>query len=222
MLQLGDFIYLYKVNEQTNKKQKYRCKVEGINSKSISVTYPVEINTSKTEFFVDGTRFLCEFTTQAQQAFQFETLVLGRQRDQIPLLILEFPEKKHLQKIQRREFLRVDTSLDIAIHPLHNEFEPFTSIAVDISAGGSAVNLKNNYILEQGKNVLAWLALPMLSGDIVYIKVLCQVVRIIESNKNPTPRASLKFIELDEKVQQKITKYCFEQQVSNRKKGLTE
>jgi c-di-GMP-binding flagellar brake protein YcgR len=218
MLQLGDFIYLHKLNEN---KKRYRCKVEGLDGKHISVTYPVELSTSKTEFFVDGTSFLCEFTTQIQQAFEFQTTVVGRVRDQLPLLILENPGKEGLRKIQRREFLRVESSLDVAIQPLHNDFEPFTSVSVDISAGGTAVLIQQTHNIEQVKEVIAWLSLPMLSGDIAYLKVLCKVVRFIEGDAYAKPRVSLQFVDLDDKQQQIITKYCFEQQVSSRKKGIT-
>lgn len=221
-LQQGDFIYLHKSGDQDKTKKKYRCKVESIEEKFISVTYPVDLTTSKTEFFVDGTQFNCEFTNQNQQAFEFHTTVLGRVRDQIPLLIIENPGKERMRKIQRREFLRVESSLDIAIHPLENEFAPFVTTTLDISAGGTAVILHEVHRIEQGKNVIVWISLPMISGEVVYIKTICKVIRIIIGEQNKPTRAPLQFIDLDEKDQQKITKYCFEQQVSYRKKGLVD
>ena len=39
-------------------------------------------------------------------------------------------------KIQRSQFVRIETAVDVAIHPMNREFEPFTAMTEDISAGG--------------------------------------------------------------------------------------
>jgi c-di-GMP-binding flagellar brake protein YcgR len=220
MLQLGDFIYLHNLDDPSKKTQQYKCKVEEIKDNAISVTYPVDVKTNKTEFFVDGSRFFCHFTSQNQQAFEFQTFVLGRKRDKLPFLILSNPEKSQYKKVQRREFLRVEARIDTALHSTTKAFEPFTSISVDISAGGTAVILEENHPLKAGMEITVWLVLPMLSGDIVYLKQLCSVVRFLKGKQHQKERASLQFVDNDEKERQLLTKFCFEQQLSFRKKGL--
>ncbi|TKH10963.1 hypothetical protein FC678_13390 [Peribacillus simplex] len=51
------------------------------------------------------------------------------------------PEAETFVKIQRRQYVRLDVSLDTAIHPEHSELPPFRALTEDISAGGASIRL---------------------------------------------------------------------------------
>ncbi|WP_408006547.1 PilZ domain-containing protein [Pseudalkalibacillus sp. A8] len=73
-----------------------------------------------------------------------------RKKEHIPLLILSFPGSTNLEKIQRREFVRVETAIDVSIHPTERQFQPFACITSDVSAGGCAVIMPERYQLKVG------------------------------------------------------------------------
>ena len=55
--------------------------------------------------------------------------------------IIAYPGNQTLIKVQRRQYVRIPTTVDAAIHPLENEFTPFTTITEDISAGGTLLSM---------------------------------------------------------------------------------
>ncbi|MGM0887695.1 MAG: PilZ domain-containing protein [Bacillota bacterium] len=57
------------------------------------------------------------------------------------MMQLLLPEAETFVKIQQRQFVRLDVTLDTAIHPEHSEFTPFRTLTEDISAGGASIRL---------------------------------------------------------------------------------
>ena len=119
--------------------------------------------------------------------FQFDSNVVGRKFDGIPLIMLETPKKYKL--VQRRQFFRVVTLDGLTIlnyeklkdknnkriktlKPLNDKFKK--AILIDLSGGGMRVKLEE----------------PMVVGDILHlfldiqkeeIEIYSKVVRIISS-----------------------------------------
>ena len=99
------------------------------------------------------------------------------------MIKLSFPGDSYILKVQRRRYVRIETAVDVAIHPLQNEFPPFTSITKDISAGGSLILLNHDEGIKQGHNVLAVFVLPMENGEYHYLKFMSNVVRMQKTKK---------------------------------------
>jgi c-di-GMP-binding flagellar brake protein YcgR len=219
VLKIGNLIYL-EIITSDNKRNKYKCKVEDLSPNSITVTYPTNIETNKTEFFLDGTPFNCEFSSKDKVAYRFSTELRGRKKNRTPLLILSYPGHNKLTRVQRREYLRVEKSVDIAVHPTDESFTPFVAVTLDISAGGMSLILPQNHSLKAGQELLCWIVLQMQSGDNYYFKQKCKVLRILAPKDAERDKAPVKYIDINETDRQQMIRYCFEQQLHLKRKDL--
>ena len=141
LLKLGTPLYL----ELTvgGKNEKYKTNIAEIKENELFIELPINEKTNKYSFFYLNTVFQAYYFDSGK-VYHFNAELLRRIKDNIPLLVLSFPGEENLSIIQRRQHVRVETALDVAIHPLHNEFPAFTTMSVDISGGGIAVHLPKN------------------------------------------------------------------------------
>ena len=156
--------------------------------------------------------------------FQFDSNVVGRKFDGIPLIVLEIPKKYKL--VQRRQFFRVTLDGLIILNyeklkdknnkriktlkPLNDKFKK--AILLDLSGGGMRVKLEE----------------PMVVGDILHlfldiqkeeIEIYSKIVRII-SSEFKSFAYGICFLDLTEKEREKIIKYSFDITRRQRAKGL--
>lgn len=216
MLNIGNVITLEVIS---GKKEMLRCKLHDRIEGGLLVDFPTSEETGKTVFLHNGTELLATFINNQDEVYRFKTIVKGKLKNNIPMLILQEP--KEMKKVQRRQFVRIETTNDVAVHPLNDEFDAFTTITDNISGGGTAIYLPENTHLIQGIDVKLWLVLPFQNGTIEYLQIIANVVRI-EERKNDKQLASLKFEKLDDISQQKLMRFCFETQLQQKKRGLIE
>ena len=122
------------------------------------------------------------------------------------MMELIYPGDEYVIKIQRRKFVRIETSVDVAIQPLNGEFKPFTSLTEDISAGGSLVKLSKQHNIGQGMLIRTIFVLPMQNGDYHYLNLTSKVVRIMKQ-ENSYDYASLQFIGVTPQETQALTAF---------------
>jgi c-di-GMP-binding flagellar brake protein YcgR len=195
---------------------KYRCKVQETKENEFYVDYPVQMKNGKTTYILNGTQLNISFVTEEGTAYSFESEVLGRIKQSIPMIQLAYPGRDKLIKIQRREYVRVESSVDVSLHPIAVDFKPLTTITHDISAGGSSVNLPHGIEVPESIVILTNFVFHLNNGEIHYLKIKSKVIRVVDVS-NGRKRASLKFNHLKEYERQVIVKYCFEQQLLLRK-----
>lgn len=197
--------------------EKFRCRVVEKIGNIILIDYPINIETNKTVFLIDGAQFRASYITESKQNYCFNTEVLGRRGGNIQTIMLACPPQDEFIKIQRREYVRVETPVDIAI-----EFEGrnYQFVAEDISAGGTAIHIKTPVGFKDGDEVELLAVLPFSNGDIHYVKTKASIVRIFE--RDEVQIASIRFTDTDEIDQQHIVRFCFERQVLIRKKELNQ
>ncbi|MFB6465985.1 flagellar brake protein [Cytobacillus sp. Hz8] len=217
MIKIGDIITLEL--KYSDKFEKYRCKLVEKQGENLYIDYPTNNETNKTAFLMDGTQLKCTFLDHNGTVYLFESEVLGRVKQNIPMLKLSFPGEDHLVKIQRRQFVRIETPVDIAIHPKDKEFPAFTAISEDISAGGTAIIISNKTKLKQGMNAFIWLVLPMQNGDYHYMKLESKVVRIIPISEISC-KISIQFMNVQPHERQILLRFCFDRQLALKKKGV--
>ncbi|MEM5592477.1 PilZ domain-containing protein [Niallia circulans] len=89
-------------------------------------------------------------------------------------------------KIQRRQFVRIETSVDMAIHPFkkENTVEPFTTVSLDFSAGGAAVIVPKHINLQQNSKIKVSVVLPLQNGEYNYLHLSAE----IKKSSNTTNR----------------------------------
>lgn len=218
MIQIGDIITLELKN--SNKVEKFKCRLVDRKDNEFYIDYPLSLDTNRTVFLMDGTQLNVTFVgPDGTSVFMFETEIKGRIKKNIPMLILLFPGNENLIKIQRRQFVRIDTAVDIAIHPLDFEFSPFTTITDDISAGGTSFLIPIDSDLRQGMNVQIWMVLVVQNGEYHYMKLQGKIARIIEFNET-RHKVSLQFVDITSRERQIILRFCFDRQLEIRRKGI--
>lgn len=199
----------------TDNVERLRCKVVEQNDHAIYIDYPVNTATKRTAFLVDGAQFRATFLTEGKQSFAFNTEVLGRKQGNIPMIMLAVPSEDEFIKIQRREYVRVETGVDVAIE-YDGRFSQF--VTEDISAGGILLNLNQPVSFKDGDIVPLTIVLPYMNGDIRYVITEAQVVRVFE--RDGKRFASMQFKDTDDLDKQYIVRFCFERQLQIRRKEM--
>ncbi|CAM3716534.1 flagellar brake protein [Alkalicoccus chagannorensis] len=217
MIKVGNMIHLEAEDEESG-VEKLRSKILDYDKDRIYIDYPISEKTDKQRFFLDGTQFNVSFIGKDEAVYSFRTEVTGRARDRVPMLVLKDPGKDNYTRIQRREFVRLDTSLDAAFYSPDDLFEPFTTTTIDISGGGMAARLPETLTIKKGELVDIWSAVPFRNGDIEYLRLKAETVRVVPGTGWST--GSFKFIGIDESMRQKIVRYIFEKQQEYKERGL--
>lgn len=189
---------------------KLKTKIADIENDKIFVQYPSNMETTRTVFLPNETSLQVSFIKN-QETYSFSTKVVGRTRKNISFIALRMPELSKIHRIQRREFVRVNTLLDVAFEI---DGMRFTTVTKNLSAGGFAAVLPNQVDLQKGTQGKIYIVLPMRSGDIHYLMLQSEVTRTYEENH--TRYVSLKFINMGQVVQQQIIRFCFEKQLEHR------
>ncbi|MFJ7826228.1 flagellar brake protein [Psychrobacillus sp. NPDC096623] len=200
----------------TDKTEKYRCKVVDLDDRFIYIDYPMDTLSNRTVFLMDGMQLRATFVEETKAVYAFQTEVLGKISKQIPVVKLALPAESEFLRIQRRDFVRVSTSVDISVQ---FEEERYQFVTDDISAGGTAVILNKDVNFKAGDEVTLLIPLLFNNGDIKYVTTLAQVIRIFE--KGSLTIASLQFTDTDDLDKQQIVRFCFERQLLIRKKTLS-
>ncbi|WP_155590605.1 flagellar brake protein [Lysinibacillus cavernae] len=199
----------------TERLEKFRCKVVEQQENILYIDYPINVATKKTAFLIDGSEFRATFRTEDKQSFAFSTEVIGRKSGNIPMIMLHCPKPEEFIKIQRREYVRVETPVDVAIQFKDYKYQ---LVASDISAGGLALILKGEVACNDGDEVKLTIVLPFTNGEVKYVITDATVVRIFE--KEGKRIATIQLTDTDDVDQQHIVRFCFERQLVNRRKEL--
>lgn len=211
ILKVGTVVNIKKENDEDN--EKYKSKVVDIGDGLVMIDYPTHIETGKTTFLTNETALFVTFTDELKMSYGFETKVQGRLFKGIPMLQLAYEDEQNLIKVQRREFVRVDVNLDVAV-----EFDDqvFRLVTADISAGGLAIHLPDLETLRVNSTVKLLIVLPFAAREIEYVRAEARVIRVWhEDGRNI---ASLEFLDTSSSDRQRIVQFCFERQLQMKKK----
>lgn len=197
--------------EQGPYQGSYLSKVAEINEDNIKVTspylkgelIPLRINLP-----------LHIFITGENAAYAIKSKVIGREREPVALLTLKYPGE--VERIQRREFFRMETMRKIRYRLLDADKNPSgdfkESRTCDISGGGVKMIVDKDF---PGEGLLElYLDLPGLEDFPIY----GEIVNIY--NLPDGTAAGIKFVELDHHTREEIIAWLFEYQRKLRQKGL--
>ncbi|MCA1063206.1 flagellar brake domain-containing protein [Rossellomorea sp. AcN35-11] len=215
MIKVGTTLQLEPIHNDTF--ERYKCRVVEMGEEGLYIDYPIHTKTEKAVFLIDGTQLKASFIFNEQTVFTFETEVMGRKLSKIPMIHIHYPGEEGLEKIQRRQFVRVEANADISLK-MNEDYHP--TITEDISAGGCAIVVKDGMELTSGSVLPAIIVLPMQTGEHQYLDIKGKVIRVWEKGSKKV--ASLEFVHLSENQRQLILRYCFDRQLNLRKKGLIE
>ncbi len=220
MIEVGTVLILEMSNKTENQhNRKFRCRIVDYHDSHLVVDYPIDEETKKQSFFLDGTEFHATFVGKDEAVYMLSTEIVGRIKFNVPVLLLKDPGKENYIRIQRRNYVRVEEAVDVVVYPTDNRYEPLRSVTWDLSGGGCAVVLPEDHSFpERGEGKL-WIALHMNSGELVYIQTLSKIIRITPIKGNIGKRVSLQFLSISKEESQMIVRYCFEKQLEQRRKN---
>ncbi|WP_240377090.1 flagellar brake protein [Bacillus piscicola] len=220
MFSIGDTFHLSPVEQHEDPvagNTKYRAKLIDVKEGLFVIDPPVNEDTKKTGFFTEGTQFEVWFVGKDGAVYSFHSEVKRIQRMKLKALLINNPGREHYTRIQRRDYVRIQASLDVAVHSVNDEFPPFVTSTIDVSGGGMAISLPRGCSLHGYREIIAWISLHLEDESIHYINSRCRVVRVNQSDKKSTrDSCSLQFKQIGEHDRQKIIRYCFEQQRHSR------
>jgi len=151
--------------------------------------------------------------------YSFTTKVIGASYQKLPLIAVQKPQK--VNKIQRRNYIRIPASIPVRFLVLDDQRQPagsdlYSTETLDISGGGaliiSPVKLSRDDCLD------IELDLPRRGT----IRVLGRVARVEKKKSEYGPRylIGVDFSVIDKADREKIIQYVFELQREMRRKGL--
>ncbi|WP_077299651.1 flagellar brake protein [Virgibacillus pantothenticus] len=219
-MKIGTVLQLEVVQSGKNRNReakKYRCKVIDKNEQNLYIDLPVDTKSKKTAFFAKGTIFDVTFIDSDEIIYQFRSKLVAKVKGKIPALAIQLPGN-NIRRIQRRNYARVETAVDVAVHSDQNLFSPFTTVTNDISGGGLSIIVPKNQILK-GELAEIWMVLAMANGQFVYPNVRAKLVHEKRGNSG-IYIVSFQFLALDVKTEQWIIRFCFEKQREARKKQI--
>lgn len=216
MIKIGTTLTLTTLGEEAHE---YRCKVVEQEGTTIYVDYPIHEETGRTNIFPKGTEFTAYYVEDGASVYQFETEIKGKKQGKLPMLLLHFPYDQ-LTRIQRREYVRVNSTLDISIHNPEEDEEPVISITNDISGGGLSLLIDDINSFHADDVVSLYIVLPMDNGSIHYINAKAKVIRAFQKKQASKPLLTLEFVDITEKNRQLIIRHCFEVQLRIRRQQL--
>ncbi|TFE03101.1 flagellar brake protein [Jeotgalibacillus salarius] len=196
-----------------SQNDKYKSRLVEISGGKLYIDYPISISTNKTVFLIDGMQLRISYTDDKNDAFTFETEVKGRKNANIPMIALEEPVDEDVVKIQRRQFVRVNASIDLSIK---TDSLKFVTVTEDISAGGLSFIMKEGMNFHSGDDLELFLVLPMRNGDTQYLKVAGEITRTKQVDRIHI--GMVKFNDLTAIERQLLLRYTFECQLKMKEK----
>ncbi|BBP90374.1 hypothetical protein BsIDN1_39920 [Bacillus safensis] len=130
-------------------------------------------------------------------------------------MLFPFRQKKKMIRLQRREYLRVDTMVKATI--MQTDEEAFETFIVNMSAGGVAISVPEGVSLKEYGEVVTEFELP-LKEPVKIKKAVAEMNRVYQDEQSGKTRAIMEFSEITNDHQQHIMKYCFQQQLLTRVK----
>ncbi|WP_042223575.1 flagellar brake protein [Oceanobacillus manasiensis] len=217
-MKIGSVLTL-ELKKAGKKNETFRCKIIEKSEHYLFIDYPIHENTKKTTFIPKGTALQASFMDEEQNLYGFKTEIVAKVKLTIPGLAIKLPGDD-LKRIQRREFVRVAASIDVAVHFKDGAFPPIVTVSTDISGGGLSVIVPHGKKIVENEPLDLWLTLDMQSGEYFYINTKAELV-FVKEQESLVRTASLKFINLLKEDQHKIIRFTFEKQRESRKKELS-
>lgn len=201
--------------ELPESKDYFRSRVEGILSDKITLAAPLK--QGQIVSLSPGTTVKVMFSDQVA-TYSFKSKLVSLNRQNPPTVTLGEPYD--LKRTQRRNFVRLETKLNIVFAEVNEDFQTvsdiFAGTTIDLSGGG--VMFACNTLLKYGDILDVTVVLTESDST----KALGKVVRFSENPPNAKQKylVGLEFAIIEESERDKIIKFIFNKQRELRRKGL--
>lgn len=210
--------------DEEKSKHTFRSRVADLQSDVVAIEIPINEKTGRSVPFYVGEEYDAWYIGEDGSRFSFRTEILGKRTDNIPVLLIKMPAKDEVTRTQRRNYLRVDMNVEIAVKLEDNVRNyHFLARTVDLSGGGLSFTCPDDLRWKEQDKVNIWICLPSKTGAVAHAFAAAEIIRCKPPEQPGTHQwVSVKFIQVNESDQAKIVRACFERQFELRKKGVFE
>ncbi len=199
----------------TEEKKVYKARIADIKENSIYIEMPFNEESRRFESPSEGTNLRVWFYGADQARAHFDTRVTGKVEEDISMITVARPKMEDIHKTQRRNFVRVPTTVEAAIEIETSKGKvTFLCKTEDVSGGGFSVKFNQDIKFKIADKGTAWLVLPRKNKQMVHAFVEIETIRV---NYPEEPKhlawASFKLIKLKEAERSKIIQYTYERQI---------
>lgn len=188
----------------------YKSSVQAVDEKSFSIAVPY--HKGEPLILRSGDPIIVKLFTNKER-YIFNSRVVGRKQDQIPLYVLTYPEKVH--RLQAREYVRVEITLDVYYQVITEEekkqgklFNPTAqALTADLSGGGALLAVDEK--LPEGQLLYLEFPIKIKKGERL-IQTFARVVRCKSAEGTRKKLLSIKFEDLGERARDDLIEFLFE------------
>lgn len=196
----------------------FRSKVVDISDEHFFIDYPTHLSVENMQHLLEKKTLTMSYVKQ-NTVFEFKTNIIKRKSLNVPTLMLSLPNKNEVKRIQRREFVRIETAVDVAVYCPENSFAPFTTVTKDISGGGASIIVPPSISLRNDQQVNLYIIIKSMNSPYHYIQTEANVVLL--RNEDNIHTMAVQFLMDDEREQEKIIFYCFDTEREQRIQQMT-
>ena len=209
-----DFLKINQIIEievelNTDFSDTYRTRVEDIKQEGIAIGMPID----KGNYVpLRPGQEVILWHWDNSDSYAYYCKVRDRTFEPIPLVFLEWPYKK--KKVQRRLSVRVPTNLQLE-YKLANEDAFKKAFIRDLSGGGAQFVSKSKLIKGDILKINVFLPTEIISCTAKVMRVYTE-----EKDNNQRYLIGIKYLDVPEKIIDKLIKYVFERQRELIRKGV--
>lgn len=206
-LKVGDKLRIVERDMLSHKENEYKSQLLDIKGDILYIAVPI-VEGALVPIHTGGVVKILFFKKEG--VFYFYANVLERSKDvKIPYLVVQ--KISDLEKLQRRNFYRLEVSLPVKFKQLDNS-EESEGIVKDISGGGLKLHTLSQLQMDQSIEICLCL-------ECYNINIIGKVVRI-EKIDSKFYEYGIYFVEINEKDRDKIIRFIFNMEKKYKKKGV--
>lgn len=192
----------------------FRSRIAETEEDDVYMEVPIHEGSGHLKKLHVGDELSIYFLTEGGVKHYFNTYVTGFKEEVIKMVKFRKPSAEEIFQVQRRNFLRVQTELELAVK-FKQDFTRFLTYTDNVGGGGISFLGDPKYEVQEGQILSCWLLIHYKNGEVEHVPFEGVIVRIIalESGRQ---KAMLEFTQISDMERQKIIKYCFERQLDFR------
>lgn len=194
-------------------KDVYKSNVQDITDKYIAISLPIASGSYANLVSGDNIEIIY---SDDKNVYSFYSIVTGRKKDKIPMILISIPDEDKIRKIQRRKNFRVELIKEVKYKVIGKEkvtkallsyslkhLEEFSlGTMLDLSGGGTRITINEKLDI----NDIILIYLPIHDRNIL---VPCICVRCMK-NQSGTYICGFRFYEIDGNQRENIILYTFD------------
>ncbi|ASR47062.1 glycosyl transferase [Paenibacillus kribbensis] len=215
---INDVLYIQVAgNDHKDELFEFKSRIAEEESQNFLIEIPMSQTSGRLKRLYLGEELSIFFMSEGGIKNYFNTHVTGFKEDVLRMVRIQKPDPDSISKIQRRNYLRVQANLEIAVKHGVNESR-FVAETHDVGGGGVSFHTQEAHHLEEGESLSCWILVPYRNGTLEHVWFQSEVIRIQEM-ENGRRLIMLKYEKIADQERQKLIKYCFERQLEFREKS---